>query len=339
MGANWGNHERDYKELEPAIKNYASKALKTEVDDFIKHYKVCEDLQDKLPAALVKARAEGTAGSSLSDFKKNKGFYDAYKALDKAVDVLWKSQVKCKQMTNEAKQTVNDLKTLTEHMQTDLKLHEKELKESQDDLKKTQDKAKSGKGTLSPSVIKAADALEKDFKKNAPALEKLGKTIAGDIKDLVEAGNVYKSGVDQKMDNYAAKFEKMIDKTLDLAPPSDAKDVVGLPTALQEKVLVVAAKKAVADAKQIEKHCKAALEKAEKDKALAAPELKAASTGLAALKKVLAVQGGARKKYAPFIKKAENSKEIYKQFKFIDDAFATAEKTLVTTMKAIAAIK
>lgn len=338
MVAKWGSHEADYKDLENAIKKHSSKVMKAQVDEFLKQYKVIEELQDKLPAALVKARSDGVEGGSLDEFKKNKGFYDAYKALDKAVDALWKEQVKCKQMTNEAKQTVNDLKTLAEHIETDLKAHEKDLKEAQEELKKDQAKAKAGKGTLTPSVIKGVETQEKDFKKTGAEMEKLAKTIAADIKDLTEAGNVYKTEVNQKMDNYAAKFEKTIEKTLDLAPATGA-TVVGLPTALQEKVLVVAAKKAVADAKQIEKHCKYALEKAEKDKALAAPELKAASTGLAALKKVLSVQSGARKKYAAHIKKAENSKEIYKQFKFIDDAFATAEKALQATMKTIAGMK
>ncbi len=104
-------------------------------------------------------------------------------------------------------------------------------------------------------------------------------------------------------------------------------------------MLVVAAKKAVAEGKLIEKHCKYALEKAESAKSLAQPELKAASVKLAGLKRVLSVQSGARKKYAAINKKTKNSKEIYKQFKFIDEAFASAEKTLVATMKAIAVIK
>jgi hypothetical protein len=338
MAAKWGNHAQGYKDLESAIKTYSARALKGQVDEFLKQFKVVDGLQDKLPAALVKAREDGVDATSLSDFKKHKGFYDAYKALDKAVDVLWKEQVKCRQMTNEAKQTINDLKTLAEHVATDLKLHEKELKEAQDDLKKDQAKAKAGKGTVTPSAVKAVETQEKDFRKIGGDLEKLLKTIAADIKDLTEAGNVYKTSVDQKMDNYAAKFEKMIEKTLDLAPKSVA-TVAGLPTALQEKVLVVAAKKAVSEARQIEKHCKTALEKAEKDKALAAPELKAASAGLAALKKMLAVQTGARKKYAAFIKKAANSKEIYKQFSSIDEAVAGAEKTLVTTMKTIGPLK
>ena len=338
MAAKWGNHEGGYKDLEPAISKYSAKAVKSQVDAFLKEYKGIEDFQDKLPAALVKARADGVVGESLADFRKNKPFNDAYKALDKAVDALWKEQVKCRQMTNEAKQTINDLKTLLEHIDTDLKLHETELKDAQDDLKKDQAKAKAGKGTLTPSVIKAADTLEKDFKKRSGEMEKLKKQIAVDIKDLTEAGNAYKTEVDTKMDTYAAKFEKILEKILDFAPKSGQSEA-GLPTVLQENVLVVAAKKAVAEGKLIEKHCKYALEKAQTDKTLAQPELKAASTKLAGLKRVLAVQAGARKKYAAIIKKAKNSKEIYKQFKFIDEAFASAEKTLVATMKAMAAIK
>ena len=137
------------------------------------------------------------------------------------------------------------------------------------------------------------------------------------------------------MDSYAAKFEKTIAKTLDLAPKAGA-DQAGLPTALQERVLLVAAKKAVSSAKGIEKFCKYALEKAETDKALAAPDLKAARTGLDALKKVLTAQRAIRKKYAAQIKKAKNSKQLYGQFTDMEEAFAGAEKKLVTTMKEIA---
>ncbi len=120
------------------------------------------------------------------------------------MDALWKEQVKCRQMTNEAKQTINDLKTLLEHMDTDLKQHETELKDAQDNLKKDQVRAKAGKGTLTPSVIKAVDTLEKDFKKRGGEVEKLKRQIAADSKDLTEAGNAYKTEVDTKMDSYAA---------------------------------------------------------------------------------------------------------------------------------------
>lgn len=338
MAAKWGNHQSGYKDLESAIKKYSARELKAQVGKFLDQFKTCEGLQDKLPYMLAKARSDGVEGSSLDDFKKNKGFYDAYKALDKAVDVLWDIQVKCRQMTNEAKQTINDLKTLNEHIETDLKVHKKELEEAQDDLKKDQAKAKSGKGTLTPSIAKAADTAEKEFKKNGGDLEKLQKEIASNIKDLTEAGNAYKTQVDQKMDTYAAKFEKMIEKTLDLAPKSGANES-GLPTALQDRTLGVASKKAVAEGRLIEKHCKYALEKAEKDRALAQSEIKAASTKLAQLKKVRSTQGGLRKKYADHIKKAKTSKEIYKLFKDIDDAFASAEKVLVATMKQLAGMK
>ena len=338
MIAKWDNLGAGYKEQDSAISKYSAKACKAQVDAFLKQYQAIEGLQENLPAALIKARGDGVVGENLAYFRKNKGFNDAYKLLDKAVDELWKDQVKCRQMTNEAKQTINDLKTLSVHIETDLKLHEKELTEAQDELKKDQAKAKSGKGTLSPSVVKQADLLEKDFKKRGGELEKLTTQIAVDIKDLTEAGNAYKTEVDTKMDTYAAKFEKTIEKVLDFAPKSGESEA-GLPTALQEKVLGVAAKKAVAEGKQIEKHCKYALEKAEKDKALAQPELKAASAKLAGLKRIRSVQGGMRKKYAAIIKKAKNSKEIYKQFKSIDEAFESAEKALMSSMKAMAALK
>ena len=338
MAAKWGNHEKDYKDLESSISKHSAKMLKAQVGAFLDEYKKCEELEGKLPAMLAKARSDGVEGGSLDDFKKNKSFYDAYKALDKQVDVLWKEQVKAKQMTNEAKQTVNDLKTLQGHLDADLTVHEKELKEVQAELKENQAKAKSGKATLSPATIKAADTAEKEFKKYAPDLEKLAKKILADIKDLTEAGNYYKTEIDQKAENYAAKFEKTIEKTLDLAPKSAANES-GLPTAVQERTLGVTSKKAVAEGKLIEKHCKYALEKAEKDKSLAQSELKAAKTRLDALKKVMKAQDGVRKKYATLIKKAKSAKEIYKQFALIDESFTTSEKTYVTTVKSIGAMK
>ena len=335
MATKWENRTVGYNDLESAIKKYSAKELKGQVDLFLKQYKVVAEAEEKLAPALIKARGKGVEGTELADFRKDKEFNDAYKGLDHAVDALWKEQVKCSNMGNEARQTINDLKTLAEHISSDLATHEKELEASRESLKKDQAKAKAGKGTLTPSTIKEADTLEREFKKYAPDLEKLNKDIAGDLKDLTEAAGIYKREVDQKMDNYAAKFEKTIAKTLDLAPKAGA-DQAGLPTALQERVLLVAAKKAVSSAKDIEKFCKYALEKAETDKALAAPDLKAARTGLDALKKVLTAQRAIRKKYAAQIKKAKNSKQLYGQFKDMDEAFAGAEKKLVTTMKEIA---
>ena len=335
MATKWENRAVGYDDLAGAIKKYSAKELKAQVDLFLKQYKVVAEAEEKLAPALVKARGNGVEGASLADFRKDKEFNDAYKGLDHAVDALWKEQVKCRNMGNEARQTINDLKTLLEHITGDLASHEKELEASRDALKKDQAKAKAGKATLTPSIIKEADTLEREFKKNAPELEKLKKEIAADTKDLTEAAGTYKREVDQKMDNYTAKFEKTVAKTLDLAPKAGA-DQAGLPTALQERVLAVAAKKAVAAAKDIEKFCKYALEKADKDKALAAPDLKAARLGLDTLKKVLTAQRAIRKKYAMQIKKAKNSKDLYKQFKDMDEAFAGAEKTLVATMKQIA---
>ena len=337
MATKWANHEAEYSKLLPVIKLYSAKACAAQLDTFVKHYKTCQGLEEKLGFALVKARSNGVTGDSLADFRKDKSFNDAYKALDHQIDDLWKEQVKARQMGNEAKQTVNDLKILVEHIEEERKGHSKELAEAQEDLKKDQAKAKAGKGVLSPATIKLVDGLEKEFKKLDPGLAKLLKDIAGDIKDLTEAGSLYRKEIDQKMENYAAKFEKTIEKTLDLAPKSGA-DTAGLPTALQERVLVVAVKKAVALAKVIEKHCKTALEKAEKDRALAAPELKAAKLGLDTLKKAHKVLAANRKKYAAAIKAAKESKELYKQFKLADEAFEGSEKALVATMKTIAGI-
>ena len=338
MAVKWANHDAAYSKLQPAIKDYSAKACGSQLDAFMQNYKNCQALEEKLGHALVKARSNGVTGDSLADFRKDKGFNDAYKALDHEVDDLWKEQVKCRQMGNEAKQTVNDLKILVEHIENERKDHTKELADAQDDLKKEQAKAKSGKGVISPSTIKLVDGLEKEFKKLDPGLAKLLKTIADDIKDLAEAGALYRKEIDQKMENYAAKFAKTIEKTLDLAPKSGA-NTAGLPTALQERVLVVAVKKAVALAKLIQKHCKAALEKAEKDPALAQPELKAAKLGLDTLKKNHKALAGIRKKYASAIKAAAESKELYKQFKLVDEAFADAENSMLQTLKTVAGMK
>jgi hypothetical protein len=286
---------------------------------------------------VVKARANGVSGDTLSDFKKDKGFYDAYKALDREVDDLWKAQQLARTMSNEAKQGVSDLKILCEHIENDLKIHAKELAGAQDDLKKEQAKAKAGKGAVSQSLVKLVEGLEKEWKKREPALQKMLKQAAADSKDLTEAGGLYRKEVDQKMETYAAKFGKMVEKLLDLAP-KDASNEPGLPTALQARVLVVAVKKAVEQGKTIGKHLKAALEKAEKGIDRAQPDLKAAKLGLDQLKKQHLALAANRKKYASAIKKAKDSKELYRQFKLADDAFETAEKTLKETMKQIVAL-
>ena len=165
MAVKWANHEADYGKLQAAIKQHSAKACGAQIEAFQKHYKTCQELEEKLGHALVKARTNGVTGDSLADFHKDKSFNDAYKALDHQVDDLWKEQVKARQMANEAKQTVNDLKILVEHIEEERKDHAKELAEAQDDLKKDQAKAKSGKGVLSPATIKLVDTLEKDFKK------------------------------------------------------------------------------------------------------------------------------------------------------------------------------
>lgn len=335
MAVKWVNHDAAYSKHQPDIKKYSAKACGTQLALFDKHYKACTDLEDKLSHALVKARSNGVVGDTLADFRKDKGFNDAYKALDREVDALWKEQVICRQMGNEARQTINDLKILIEHIEEERSAHAKEFAEAQEELKKNQAKAKSGKGVLSPAMIKEVDGLEKEFKKLDPGLAKLLKDIAEDIKDLTEAGGLYRKEVDTKMDNYAAKFTKTIEKTLDLAPKS-GENVSGLPTALQDRVLGVAVKKAVALGKQIEKHCRNALEKAAQDPALAAPELKAAKLGLDTLKKSHKALAANRKKFAAAIKAAKDNKELYKQFKLADEAFESAEKALIGTMKTIA---
>ena len=338
MAEKWLNHEGSYKASESTIKKYSAKEVRAQVDLFLKHYKTCQEQEETLGHMVVKARTNGVTGDGLADFKKDKGFYDAYKALDKEVDALWKAQVQARMMSNEAKQGVSDLKILTERIEDDLKKHAKELADAKDDLKKDQDKAKAGKGTVTPSMVKLVETLEKDFKKRDGDLAKMLKQIAEDSKDLAEAGGIWRKEVDQKMDGYTAKFQKMIDKVLDLAPKDTSNDA-GLPTALQARVLNVAVKKAADQAKTIGKHLKAAVEKAEKDKALAAPDLKAAQVGLNQLKKAHQVLAGHRKKHAAAIKRANDSKELYRQFKLADEAFGGTETALIETMKKIAMMK
>lgn len=339
MVAKWENREAGYKEVQVEIKRNSSSNCAAQVDLFVTHYKACQALEEKLSFATVKARSNGVDGDDLTAFRKDKGFHDAYKLLDKEVDLLWKEQVKARQMRVMARQTSSDLKILTEHIEEDRKIHAKELDEAQELLKKEQAKAKSGKGTIAPSTVKLVDTLEKEFKKHDPGLAKLLKDIADDTKDLAKAYDVYKNEVDQKMDNYAAKFAKMIANTLDLAPKAGGADESGLPTVLQARVLVVAVKKAVALGKVIEKHCRAAVENAQKERASAAPELKAARTGLDTLKKTHKVLAANRKKHAAAIKKAKESKELFRQFKLADEAFSDAEKALVAAMKTIAGVK
>ena len=338
MASKWENRTAKYRGLESQIKKYGLKPMRAQVDRFLGCFKVVEVAEAKLAPALVKARTKGVAGDTLADFRKDKDFNDAYKALDGAVDVMWKEQLKCRMMGNEASQIADDLKGLLQQIDSDLTRHQKEMDEADDDLKKSQTKAKAGTATLSPSKLKEADTVTREFKKNSAELEAVKKEMTADIKDLTEADKIYEREVDHKTDSYAAKFKKTIEKLLDLAPKSGS-DQAGLPTALQERVLLVAAKKAVMGGKDVEKSCKYALEKAAKDKALAAPDLKTARLGLDALKKILTTQSANRKKYATQIKAAKNSADIYKQFKLVDDAFASAEKTLVATMKQIAEYK
>ena len=338
MASKWENRIAKYKGLEGQIKKYGLKPMKAQVDLFLACFKAVEEAEAKVAPALVKARTKGVAGDTLADFRKDKDFNNAYKALNRAVDAMWKEQLKCRMMGNEASQIADDLKGLLQQIDGDLTRHQKELDDADADLKKDQAKAKAGTGTLSPSKLKEADTLTREFKKNSAELEAVKKEMAVDMKDLTEADKIYGREVDHKTDTYAAKFEKTVEKLLDLAPKTGS-DQAGLPTALQERVLLVAAKKAVLSGKDVEKSCKYALEKAVQDKTLAAPDLKAARLGLDALKKILVTQSANRKKYATQIKAAKNRKDLYKQFKLVDDAFSSAEKTMVDTMKQIAGYK
>jgi len=339
MSVKWANHESGYAKLQPAIKDYAAKACAAQAELFLKHYKACTGYQDKMPPALIAARKAGVDGSSLSDFRKDKGFNDAYKALDREVDALWKEQVKLRQMCNEAKQTVNDLKILIEHIEEERKAHAKELAEGQDELKNMQAKAKAGKGVLSPATIKLVDGLEKEFKKLDPGLAKLLKEIEADIKDLTEAGGIYRKQVDPKMETYAAKFVKMIEKVLDLAPkPAVATAANNLPDILEEGKLKSGIGKTVVQAGAIKEVCAQALDEAKTDRKAAVTTLKAVKIPMDQMKKFQRLLLTARKKFAKQIKEAKNGNDLEKQFKVVDTALKSTEELLIKTTKAIASM-
>lgn len=339
MAEKWGNHDQAFKKLESELKPFSSKVVSSNGDAAAKAYKKCQDLEEKLGHMAVKARQNGVAGSDVSDFKRDSGFYDAYKSLDREIDALAKVMQETMLGSNHARAGLNDLKILTEHIETDLKKHDKELDEAREDLKKEQAKAKSGKGVISPSTVKLVDTLEKDFKKREPELKKLLAEIDKLRKDLTEAGAVYRKEIDQRMESYVQKdFQKLVQKVIGIVPADNAHKE-GLPTALQPRVLDVAVKKAVNQGKVISKLLKSALEKSQHGPDHAAADLKAARTTLDQLKKAHKLLAANRKKYATQIKGAKDSKDLYRQFKLADDTFADAEKNLIETVKKIAGAK
>lgn len=340
MAEKWGNHEQALKKLEADLKPYSAKLVGACGDAAGKAFKKCLELEEKLGHMAVKARQNGLTGTDVTDFKRDSGFYDAYKALDREIDVLAKAMQETFVGSNHARAGLNDIKTLTEHIEADLKKHEKELDEARDDLKKEQAKAKTGKGVISPATVKLVDALEKEFKKREPDLKKLLSEMDKLKKDLTEAGNVYRKEVDQRMESYVQKdFKKLVQKLIGIVPGDNAHKE-GLPTALQPRVLDVAVKKAVNQGKSILKHLKAAVDKAESGGPEAAgAELKAAKVQLDLLKKAHKQLAANRKKYASHIKKANDSKELYRLFKQADEVFADSEKSLVETVKKIMGAK
>lgn len=330
MAKKWGDHAGAAKKLSGDVAKHGLKVLKPLIADFINSYRRIEGHADKLPGTLIKARENGVSGDGLAAFKKDKGFADAYKLLDKEVDVLWAVQVKIKNLENEALATAQDLKNLAEAIEKDISEHEKELKDAEDELKKHEVKVKAGKATLVPSMLKAIDVQRKDMAKTPKDLEKLLKEIAADRKDLLTAGDLFDQQTDKTMVTYAAKFDKTVEKILDLAPDGKAGDDDGndpdLPANLQAKPFGMTVKKAVASGKAIEKHCLTAIAKAQKDKKQADPEMKAVKAGIEALKKVYVTLGKDRKKAAEALRKSKLAKEYERQFKEMDEVFASAVK-------------
>ena len=329
MAKKWDDHAGAYKKLSGEVTKYGLKAVKPLVADFVNSYRKVERHEGALPDTLVKARENGVTGDNLAAFKKNKVFADAYKMLDKEVDVFWAVQLKIKLLETEALLTANDLKTLSDRIDKDIADHEKEQKDAE---------AKAKKTGLKEQL--AAEIARRELVKTAKMLRDLQAKIAKDGKDLIEAGDLFDKQTDKKMVTYAAKFDKMIEKILDMAPDSKDDDKDGadpdLPGTLQFKPFSVTVKKAVLAGKAIEKHCAVAVEKGKKDKKQAAPELKAAQTGIEALKKIRIALGKEQKKAMPALRKSPREKEYAKLFTDIEDAFQSAVKVHRTAVMSIA---
>jgi hypothetical protein len=329
MAKKWDDHAGAYKKLAGDVARYGMRAIKPLVADFINSYRKVERHEAALPDTLVKARENGVTGDNLASFKKDKGFADTYKSLDKEVDVLWAIQLKIKNFENEALSTANDLKTLADRIHKDITDHEKEQKDAE---------AKAKKAALKEQL--AVEIQRRDLGKTTKEMQDLLSKIEKDRKDLIEAGDLFDKQTDKKMVTYAAKFEKMIEKILDLAPDSKDTDKndndPDLPGNLQLKSLSVIVKKAVMSGKAIEKHCAMAIEKAKKDKKQVAPELKSAVTGLEALKKLRISLGKEQKKAMPALRKSKHENEYAKLFKDIENAFQSAVKVHRSAVMTIA---
>lgn len=94
----------------------------------------------------------------------------------------------------------------------------------------------------------AVAMLKKDLAKNYPnskdpAVIKLAKAMDDKIKEMNAASDAYlPAGRDKKMHEYSSKFEKKIEKILDLAPPSENPEEPKLPEKLDASALEQAKK-------------------------------------------------------------------------------------------------
>ena len=289
----WDKFIADFKKLSAAIDRNDSKTMKRLVDNFLIWGKNAETLEDNLVKTLPKARENGVTGDSLSDFKKDKGFSEVYKTLQKTIDMMYAAQQEMKVTTNNARQTSDQLKALEGYIEKDLK---------------------SRKAKPSPADMKE--------------LDKLRKQIATARKDLDVSGDMMGKAVDRKLATYVEKSGDNIKKLLDLAPQvKGADDKVALrPAPLNEQKMVLAWKQARLTAKKIDKHCEAALKWAFEDKKRAAPEMKAGGIALGMLKKVHLEYAGALKKYLNFVKQSDEGPAIQKMIREIETAFKDSEK-------------
>jgi len=294
----WDKHIADFKKLSRANDSNDSKTMKRLVGNFLIFGKNAETLEDMLVKTLPKARDNGVTGDGLADFKKDKGFYDVYKMLQKNADMMYAAQQDLKVATNQARQTSDQIKALEAYIDKDVKA--RKVKPSPADLKE---------------------------------LDKLRKEMATARKDLDIAGDMMTKSVDRKLATYVEKLGKNLDKLLDLAPKveGDGDSKEKLPSEIQDKTLSVAVKKVQLLAKTISKHCETAFTKSLEDRKLAAPEMKAGGIALSNLKKLYLQHNGYLKKHAKVIKASEDQAKMKKAFETIEKAFKDSERLWKST--------
>ncbi len=119
--------QAEYDKFLPDLKTFSEKECEAKLKTFLDLYKKTVDEEEKVAATLKGARENGVAGDKVEDFKKDKGFKDAYKIYDKLLDELDKIQKTCIQMRNEAAMIGKNMALLDKQIDKDFK-GSKELK-------------------------------------------------------------------------------------------------------------------------------------------------------------------------------------------------------------------